>query len=219
MTDLVSQDHASDFITQIARIGTGNSVVWDFDGVVADTEPLQDATYRLLAERRGYTLSEGYFAEMVGRTEDEIWASLIRQGFPMRPDDAAQEVRDFKAERKHAFMELSRAELSPSWLARRLMPALHRVARQQVIVSNGDADVIELLMTDWDLLRFVEVGRRSAGTDKAGLLSRYCSPGSLLFEDNPGWLARGKSLGATTVGVVHGYNTVTALHADFLVEL
>ena len=99
------------------------------------------------------------------------------------------------------------------------MPALDGVAGCQIIVSNGDPDVIESLMSKWQLSSYITVARREAGRDKAALVEHYCTVGSVLLEDNAGWLRIGKSLGATTIGVVHGYNAQTVLDADYLLKI
>jgi len=214
MSTLVNETRNADFLSQITALAIGKTVVWDFDGVVADTEPLQDASYRVLTERRGWSPREGYFIELVGRTEEQIWQSLAHDGFPL-----IDEITELKAERMQVFIELTATALKPSWLARELMPMLEGIAHRQVIVSNGDPDVIEKLLLRWGLLQFVAVARRSPGRDKAELLNESCHPGSVLLEDNRGWLAQGRELGATTIGVFHGYNRASKLDADYLVEL
>jgi phosphoglycolate phosphatase-like HAD superfamily hydrolase len=219
MVSVVAESRRTEFVEQIVALAGDKSVVWDFDGVIADTEPLQDASYRILAERRAWELPDGYFSTLIGRTEDDIWELLFAQGFPHSTHQFGSTADELKAERKVVFSDLAHAGLRPSWLAQQLMPALHKVASEQIIVSNGDPDIIESLIGGWGLVPYVEIARRSPGTDKAALLGQRCGVGSILLEDNAGWLARGKALGATTVGVVHGYNSVDELDADFFVEI
>jgi hypothetical protein len=219
MNEFITESSSHDFAALIAGIAKAHTVVWDFDGVVADTEPLQDASYRILAERRGWPLRNGYFGALVGKTEDAIWAELVDGGFPLLGGPLSEVLPSLKAERKAVFIELTEASLSPSWVARDLMPALNGVAGCQMIVSNGDPGVIESLMSKWQLSFYATVARREEGRDKAALVEHYCTVGSVLLEDNAEWLRIGKSLGATTIGVVHGYNAQTILDADYLVQI
>lgn len=219
MNELVSESSSRNFAVLIVGVARSQTVVWDFDGVVADTEPLQDASYRTLADRRGWHLPPDYFAELVGKTEDAIWGELVASGFPLSSRPLSEVLPLIKAERSAVFFQLAESTLAPSWVARDLMPAFDGVARRQVIVSNGDPDVIESLLTAWRLSSFVEVAKREAGRDKAALVEEYCTAGSVLLEDNAGWLRAGKALGATTVGVIHGYNAQTVLEADYLLKM
>lgn len=195
--------------------GAGARVIWDFDGVVAHTEPLHEDSYRELAARRNYHFADDFFAELVGNTEDWIWRRVIEGGFPAD----VQEIPELHLERGAVVAEAAKRSLEPSWLAARLMPALSGVAVQQTVVSNGDPDLIEELLNLWGLARYVNLARRGPGEDKEVLFRSNCVPPCVVLEDSDHYLRIGRELGAFTVGVRHSHNPLATLGADLTTAL
>lgn len=209
-------DTSADAVTaQILNRASGARVIWDFDGVVAHTEPLHEDSYRELATRRHYRFADDFFSELVGNTEDWIWHRVIDRGFPAGTD----EIEELHAERGVVVAEVARAGLQPSWIASRLMPELAGVAVQQTVVSNGDPDLIEELLKLWRLDSFVTVARRGPGEDKEALFRSNCVPPCVVLEDSDYYLDIGRQLGAFTVGVRHSHNSQAALPADLTTSL
>ncbi len=200
---------------RILQEAAGGRVIWDFDGVVGHTEPLHEASYRVLAERRGYAFAPGFFADLVGHTEQWIWERVIREGFPAEADEIAALHR----ERGGVVAEAALASLQPSWLAAGLMPALAGVAADQVVVSNGDPDLIGALLERWGLDGHVRVARREAGRDKESLFRELCVPPYVVLEDSDTYLDLGQAAGAFTVGVRHSHNSRAVLDADLSTTL
>ncbi|MFV0427925.1 MAG: HAD family hydrolase [Arachnia sp.] len=190
-------------------------VLWDFDGVVADTEPLHDQTYQELARRRGHVLEPGYFDAMVGKTEPRIWSELIAQGFPARRD----EIDDLARERQAAYLELALETLQPTWVARALVPYFAGLGAQQFIVSNGDPDSQARLLAGWGLADHLNIRRREPGEDKLGLLRRLYQPPVIVIEDNAGFLRQARAAGAATIAVRNSFNADQDLPADVIVSL
>jgi hypothetical protein len=109
--------------------------------------------------------------------------------------------------------------LAPSWIASEMMPVLALVATEQVVVSNGDPDLITALLTRWDLKIFVEVARRAPGRDKETLFRALCVPPCVVLEDSDAYLTLGREQGAFTIGVRHSHNPRAALDADLTTHL
>ncbi|TDK28202.1 HAD family phosphatase [Arthrobacter crusticola] len=212
---LDDQEEAAALTTALLREAAGARVIWDFDGVVGHTEPLHEASYRELAERRSYGFAPDFFGDLVGHTEQWIWERLISQGFPA----TMAEIEDLHAERGAVVAAVALRSLEPSWLAARVMPALDGVADEQLVVSNGDPDLIAALLAGWNLDPFVEVARRTPGRDKEALFRSLCVPPCVVLEDSDTYLALGRELGAFTVGVRHSHNPRAALVADLTTHL
>jgi beta-phosphoglucomutase-like phosphatase (HAD superfamily) len=193
----------------------GARVIWDFDGVVGHTEPLHEASYRELATRRSYEFDADFFAELVGHTEQWIWERVIDHGFPASKD----EIPALHRERGDIVAQAALQNLLPSWLAADLMPRLAPLASQQIVVSNGDPDLIQALLATWTLDSYVDVARRSPGQDKEKIFRAYCVPPCLVLEDSDFYLTLGKELGAFTVGVRHSHNPRATLQADLTAHL
>jgi beta-phosphoglucomutase-like phosphatase (HAD superfamily) len=204
-----------DKLRELAAGADGAAIIWDFDGVVAHSEPLHEESYRLLAQKRSYDLKPDFFSVLVGHTEQWIWNSLISSGFPA----TAEELPELINERGPVVASLARRDLKPSWLATDLMPIFKASARSQTIVSNGDPDLIAALLVDWGLSDFVWIARRGPGEDKDFIFRRNCSPPAVVLEDSDRFLLLGRELGATTVGVRHSHNPHAKLPADLTVEL
>jgi beta-phosphoglucomutase-like phosphatase (HAD superfamily) len=190
-------------------------VVWDFDGVIADTEPLHAESYRAMLEDRGFAVAPDFFEELVGHTEAWIWDRLTALNPSLGESTKALLVE----ERRVRFLEAALAELSPSWVAAVLVPAFAGMAAGQTVVSNGNPDVIGTLLEAWGLGDRLAVARRAEGEDKRSLLVARCASPALVLEDSAEFLGVARSLGAATVGVVHEYNRGRGIEADLLCEL
>ncbi|MCU1633902.1 MAG: HAD-superfamily hydrolase, subfamily variant 3 [Micrococcaceae bacterium] len=212
---LDDEEDAAGLTRRLVREAAGARIIWDFDGVVGHTEPLHEASYQELASRRGYVFDDGFFDDLVGHTEQWIWERVIGQGFPA----AVAEIPALHRERGDVVAHIALGSLEPSWLAADLMPALAPVASRQIVVSNGDPDLIAALLANWSLEPFVEVARRAPGRDKEALFRAHCVAPAVVLEDSDAYLRLGKELGAFTVGVRHSHNPRAALDADLVTHL
>lgn len=205
----------SDLLSQLLAHGDPHIVIWDFDGVVAHSEPLHERSYSVLAQRRDHVLSDGYFDELVGHTEPWIWQRLIERGFP----GGVEQIDELTNERGAEFRRTALNTLQPTWLASRLAPEFSARGIRQVIVSNGNTRLIETLLNGWNLDGHFEVAHRAPGQDKRRIFTELCVPPALVLEDSPEYLGLARRLGAVTVGVQHSHNRHASIEADHLAEL
>ena len=196
-------------------LARGRAVVWDFDGVLADTEPLHAESYRTMLLDRGFAVAPDFFEELVGHTEAWIWDRLTE----LNPSLGESTKALLAEERRVRFLESALSSLSPSWIATSLVPAFDRHANGQTVVSNGNPDVIGTLLEAWGLGDRLAVARRAEGEDKRGLLVARCASPALVLEDSAEFLRLARSLGAATVGVAHEYNSGRGIEADLLCTL
>jgi beta-phosphoglucomutase-like phosphatase (HAD superfamily) len=215
LTAVFTAGDRSALVEAAVPLAHGRVVVWDFDGVLADTEPLHAETYRTMLEDRGFPVRPDFFEKLVGHTELWIWDRLAE----LNPGLGESTKELLVEERRVRFLEAALAALSPSWIAAALIPSFAAEGRTQTVVSNGDADVIGTLLGTWGLADRVAVARRSEGEDKRGLLRAHCGSPVLVLEDSAEFLGIARSLGAATVGVVHEYNRGRGIAADLLCEL
>jgi beta-phosphoglucomutase-like phosphatase (HAD superfamily) len=190
-------------------------VVWDFDGVIADTEPCQARAYELVLAQFGVECESGWFDPFVGTTERGIWPTLIAE------HGLAASVNDLVAARSDVY--LGQAEtLTPAWYAQQVLD----LAVPHHIVSAGNHDQIVRLLDRWEIgHRFASVratGSPSMAVDgdkESRLLNMLGEVGAgvVLFEDSPRYLELARAFGATTVGVRHSLNQ-RYLGADLIVD-
>jgi hypothetical protein len=99
------------------------------------------------------------------------------------------------------------------------MPVLAGIATEQVVVSNGDPDLVGALLRRWNLDAHVCVARREAGQDKETLFGERCVSPCVVLEDSDTYLRLGRDAGAFTVGVWHSHNPRAVLEADVVTRL
>ena len=182
----------------------GATIMWDFDGVVADTEPIHERSYRELLQPHGIELPQGYFAEMIGRTEPEIWERLT-DAHPMIA--AVDSRRGLIEARQDWILDEAADSLRPAWFTGPALQWLASRGHRSVVVSNGRPATIGTLLAVWDLdIDMPSEAESQLG--KAGLVAQLCSAGpAVVIEDNGGYLKTAVASGAVGIGVRHALNT------------
>jgi beta-phosphoglucomutase-like phosphatase (HAD superfamily) len=200
----------------VAALEAADSVVYDFDGVLADTEPLHLRSYRALAADMGGAIDEERFRGLIGRKEREIWPAVIG-----RPAD----IDELVEQRARIFLPMAEAELE---VDPRVAWMLSCGFSERILLSSGNPHVVGHLLDSWSIAdRFTEVHalgdspvtkleelRRIADVRRAAGPWR-----GVLVEDSPAALAEGAALGMTAVGVVHSLNRREDVEAaDFVLD-
>ncbi|MDQ6942664.1 MAG: HAD family phosphatase [Candidatus Eremiobacteraeota bacterium] len=210
-TDGVGERHrltnALHSIKDIADGGKLRLVIWDFDGVIADSEPLHRETYRAMLVERGCHPPENFFGGLIGRNEGEIWERLISTY------GLTEKAGALRAQRIARFQRGAENALKPIWFVHRLLAVFARKRVSQVIVSSGNVEVLQGFLTKWNLsVYFAHVygwlPARPLSAEKPNVLRsllRNDEP-CLVFEDDPAYLRLAQSFGAKTVGIQHDLN-------------
>lgn len=192
-------------------VAAATTIVWDFDGVIADTEPAQARAYETLLARRGVTVPPGWFHDYVGTPELGIWDRLTTE------HELTDTIEDLTHERSSAFIEYATA-LPTAWF----VPNVLQLPCPHHIVSAGRHEHITALLQAWGLTdAFTSVSAtgtpgQAPGAAKADRLRQAYTPGSVLFEDMPRYLAM--DLPWSRVGVAHSYNDLTGVACDLFVD-
>ena len=192
----------------------GKTIIWDFDGVVADTEPVQWDSFRLVLLEYGFVPKDNFHVELMGHTEPDIWELLFQQGAPR--DD----IKKLIDKRSELYIELAKRILPPSWLSHELMHLFADTAKVQYVISNGNPVNNSALLNHWKMDHLAEVVIRGEKT-KAELFTQHAtSTPSLILEDNEKYAQIAKQGGAYVVGVIHSLSpTQLLLPADVTVHI
>jgi beta-phosphoglucomutase-like phosphatase (HAD superfamily) len=190
--------------------------LWDFDGVVADSEPRQAAAYRRVLAARGIKTPPDFFHELIGLTEPEIWDRL------QADHDLRDRRLDLSNERFEILRDLLTRDAPPNWFVRPALEALAAMGGRSVIVSSGDPRVIAPYLASWGLEgAFETVSAHGPGTspksERIVALLEGAEGATLMFEDVAAYLSLGTVHGAVTIGVIHEFNASMELPADAVV--
>ena len=151
-------------------LGGRDVVVLDFDGVIADTEPLHAKAYQsVLARWYGVSLSSRQFAvNYMGSPEDQILSRLERDY------GVAIDATAFAKERQSTFLGLvEKARL-------KIAPFVEQLVKQSAIgkvrlfvLSSQNAEILRSLLSRWSLDGEIEevFSCPSLGLTKAEVLS------------------------------------------------
>lgn len=201
-------------------IASSRCVILDFDGVIADTEPLHAAAYdAVLNKISNVSLSGAEFAKRyLGRTEPDIYR-LLERDFDIHVDGAS-----FRRARREAFLSLvDSRDLQPNPFVERLIAERRSAGSYSLdIVSSQGLELIDALLRRWHLdAAFDQVvsceNRRVSKAEVYRNLSEYfhCrAEDAVVFEDSPAALAAAAAAGLRTVAVRHSLNAELALEAD-----
>lgn len=185
------------------------SVIFDFDGVVLDSETPEFESHRRVFARCGAELTADEWCESIGVYSEEheaMWHARLRERSPRAPDWAA-----FDAERRRHFLALIAREPMPGIAA--LLDALDAAGVPAGIASTAPARWVleaaerigvrrrfQTIVTGDDVVRrkpapdvYVEALRRLKADAAA----------SIAIEDSGPGIASAKSAGLTVVAVPH----------------
>jgi beta-phosphoglucomutase-like phosphatase (HAD superfamily) len=201
----------------VAALEAADTVFYDFDGVLADSEPVHLRSYRELMADMGGELDEDVFRGLMGRKEREIWPAVIS-----RP----AELDDLVTRRAERFLAIAQEEELA--LDARLGWMLRTGSGERVVLSSGNPAIVDRMLERWGVReRFAEVhALGDSPVDKAEELRRLVDKRrargpwrGVVVEDSPRMLELGRELGLATVGVVHSLNRREDVEAaDFVLD-
>jgi phosphoglycolate phosphatase-like HAD superfamily hydrolase len=191
-------------------VAKATTIVWDFDGVIADTEPVQAASFAAVLEAHGIQPPENFFSKFLGRSEREIWLALRAQ-YGLRTS-----VEALTASRSDLYLA-NASRLSPAPYVAPLLSAAKESGSVSLIVSSGTVDHIEHLLQAFQL-QHAFIGIYCIGSprdvdlsDKASRLQHIASGWSrpqVLLEDNFTYLALGTALQMRAIAVMHSMSPI-----------
>jgi beta-phosphoglucomutase-like phosphatase (HAD superfamily) len=196
-------------------------VLWDFDGVVADTEPAQQYSYSAVLSDFGYIPEPYFFASLIGSSEPEIWKLLLRQfDIPASPEELI-------ARRSEIYLPRAMLTIEPNAFVRPMLEYNRRRRIRNIIVSSGGFGNISQLLAHWSLTdAFVDIYCRESPyhLDLASkperlrhVMEHRIGPIAIV-EDSQEMLRLAKTMGLRTIGVYHDLNDAEEINADFVID-
>lgn len=183
-----------------------SAILWDFDGVLADTRKVQEDSYRHVLEAEGCDLPANALEGRFGLSEREIWESLSAELEIEVP------VELLIRRRSDIYLPLARREVRPSYFVLPLLELAAGMKIPSLVVSAGSYPNLSALLSHWGLLgAFTQIyctgspAQAFLPTKRDRILhviSEHGLPG-LLIEDSSEYLAFGRKYGLRTIGVSH----------------
>ena len=128
--------------------------LFDFDGLLVNTEHLHFQAYLNVLSRRGYSLdwSFGKFCELA-HLDSKAWKEALWAEIP----DLVPVWNDLYAEKKDAYLELvasGKVELMPG--VERLLKTLGQAAARTCVVTNSNLREVEMIRSQVPLLKMIQ---------------------------------------------------------------
>jgi HAD superfamily hydrolase (TIGR01509 family) len=116
------------------------AVLWDMDGVIADTGPLHYRAWLAALDRRGVTITEAEFRESFGRRNDAI----IRGFLGAAVTDA--EISAVSDDKEAAYREIAAVEVTAAAGVGELLSGLQAAGYRQALASAAPRANIDLVL-------------------------------------------------------------------------
>lgn len=194
-----------------------STFIMDFDGTIADTEPLNFLVIKDLIAREGEVFTEDAFQKIVGKTAFEYMDTINQiYGTNIKVEDVIDDYVDL-------FRQKAREEALPYF------PYIDKLLaqygdREIVVVSNQFADILDTMLTRWGIRdKFKRI--ISCPIDKIKKQALYDDTikylgvpqhNCVLFEDAQRYIDYGKGVGFVTIGVENKYNKGKIV-ADYII--
>ncbi len=127
------------------------AVLWDMDGVIADTAEMHFRSWQAALARRGHDVSEAYFRESFGRRNDAIIRGLLG------PETTDAVIREIAEDKENAYREIAAREvrLAPGVAA--LLQGLAAHGYRQALASSAPRANIDLVSRELRIRHYFAV--------------------------------------------------------------
>lgn len=204
------------------RIRDHAAAIFDVDGVLVDSEPLHAVVVREILSHEGHRLTDGEYAELIGRDQPSAW-EWLRSRFGLRSP-----VATYAAEYESALVERLTASVSePLPCARELLERLRDDGVALAAASSSPRAVVAATLRGLGLLdtfRVVVAGnevRRGKPDPEIFLTAArllMVEPRScVVIEDSVHGIGSGRAAGMRVIGVRTRYTGAAELPADLVV--
>lgn len=198
-----------------------DAVLWDLDGVLADTAPYHFQAWRELFRRHGREISEADFVRTFGLRN----AAILRDILGDLPEARAQELARAKEE---LFRSEIRRGMRANPGALPLLERLHATGKNMAIVSSAPRQNVETILDGLGARRYFNtlIAEEDAprgkpdpqgyllAAERLGVPPERC----VVIEDAPGGVEAAKRAGMRCIGLAAGRPPETLRDADLVVE-
>ena len=116
------------------------AVIWDMDGVIADTAPFHFLAWQKVAQDRGIAFNEDDFRDTFGKRNPEIIAEKFGKDIP------PQEIENLAQRKEELFRRIAAQSIKPFPGVLNLMLSLKSSGWNMALVSSTPAENIKLIV-------------------------------------------------------------------------
>ena len=199
--------------------------IFDFDGTIADTEPLHWKAYNELLNNFNITLLEKDIQRYIGHSELQIY-SMIKNDFSITFDE-----EEFLEKRLSIYLNLVEKEnIQPYKFISEILDR-YKENCIYVLVTSQMPNIIERLLSLWKIdsffmpdYRFFCNNGKVKKDDIYKDIKKYIKMSKInykdivVFEDTEYYLSQARKLGISTIGIEHQYNVGKLKSCDLILS-
>jgi beta-phosphoglucomutase family hydrolase len=213
-------------MTERKRTGTfyarSRAVIWDMDGVIADTAPFHFKAWHSVFIKRGLNFTEDDFRRNFGQRNDTITRIVLGM------DVSSTEIEIIANEKEENFRKMAKGKLKPLPGAVELIKALKDCGFLQALGSSAPPENVELITSELNIKTFFQAmvsgrevteGKPSPlgfllAAEKLKVAPAYC----LVIEDAIAGVAAARRAGMHCLAVTNTNAASSLQGADLIVE-
>lgn len=198
------------------------AVIWDMDGVIADTAPYHFKAWQEVFRKRGVTITEDDFKRNFGQRNDRITRIVL--GTDISPD----ELESVATEKEEGFRNRAKNHLKPLPGAVELIKSLKEYGFLQALGSSAPPENVRLITRELKIERLFQVivsgrevkeGKPSPlgfllAAEKLGVEPKDC----IVIEDAIAGVAAARKAGMRCLAVTNTNPRTSLKGADLIVD-
>jgi HAD superfamily hydrolase (TIGR01509 family) len=208
------------------------AVIFDFDGVITDSEILHFRAFNVVLSQHGFELTkQEYYRDYLGMTDVDCFKALIGEG---RLPIGESQIPELGRQKTRLFEQLARTEGSIIEGVREFLDMLSKSKVPMAICSGALRAEIELILEEADLRRYFDVvvsaeEVKRGKPDPQGFLlalkklnqhrkTPIAAEHCVVIEDSHWGLQAAKAAHMRTVAVTNTYDADQLQQADRIVD-
>jgi len=198
------------------------AIIWDMDGVIADTAPYHCGAWQEVFQKRGVNFTEDNFKHYFGQRNDTIIRNTLGNELP------PSEIEIIAADKEQSYRQRVKKNIRALPGAIRLIKSLKGYGFLQALASSAPAENIQLVLHGLDIESFfqaivsgreVKEGKPSPqcfllAAKRLGVKPQNC----IVIEDAVAGVAAAKSGGMRCIAVTNTHPKANLSKADLIVD-
>lgn len=198
------------------------AVIWDMDGVIADTAPYHFKAWQEVFQKRGMSFTEEDFRRNFGQRNDTIIRNVLGEGL------SPSQIDTIAGEKEENFRQRVRQHIKPLPGAIKLLKSLREHGFKMALASSAPIENIRLVTQGLDINncfhaivsgREVKEGKPSPqGFLLAAKKLRVAPENCIVVEDAVAGVTAAKRAGMCCLAVTNTHPKTSLMEADLIVD-